>query len=84
MNQEIGAHELDTLLEQLPPQTKVLSLDCFDTILWRKVARPTDVFFSLQSLEPFRSAGITAALTIFPSRDQVPCIIAASMPLSTF
>lgn len=62
MNQEIGAHELDTLLEQLPPQTKVLSLDCFDTILWRKVARPTDVFFSLQSLEPFRSAGITAAL----------------------
>ena len=62
MNQEIGAHKLDTLLEELPPQTKVLSLDCFDTLLWRKVARPTDVFFNLQSLEPFRSAGITAAL----------------------
>lgn len=43
---------------------KVLSLDCFDTILWRKVGEPADVFHALAASEPFRRAGITAALRV--------------------
>ena len=62
MNNSIHAHELDLLLDRLPPSVRVLSLDCFDTIVWRKVVRPTDVFFNLQNHERVRAAGITAAL----------------------
>lgn len=39
--------DLGALLER-HPQTRLLSLDCFDTILWRHVAKPTDVFYDLQ------------------------------------
>lgn len=39
---------------------KILSLDCFDTLLWRKVATPRDVFYDLQSRPTFKSLGITA------------------------
>lgn len=41
---------------------KVLSLDCFDTLLWRKVGQPTDVFFALAQGEEFRRHGLTAPL----------------------
>jgi FMN phosphatase YigB (HAD superfamily) len=41
---------------------KILSLDCFDTIVWRKVVEPTDVFFNLQNSELFRELGITATV----------------------
>ncbi len=43
---------------------KVLSLDCFDTILWRKVGEPLDVFYALAASEAFRRAGLTAAMRI--------------------
>lgn len=43
---------------------KVLSLDCFDTILWRKVGEPLDVFYAMAATEPFRRAGLTAAMRI--------------------
>lgn len=43
---------------------KVLSLDCFDTILWRKVGEPLDVFYAMDDTEPFRRAGLTAAMRI--------------------
>ena len=42
----------------------MLSLDCFDTILWRKTAAPTDVFYDLQRQPMFRSLGFTASLRI--------------------
>jgi FMN phosphatase YigB (HAD superfamily) len=41
---------------------EVLSLDCFDTLLWRKVAAPTDVFFALEKSTEFQARGLTAAL----------------------
>jgi FMN phosphatase YigB (HAD superfamily) len=49
MNNTLEPQDLGGLLQTLPAHTRVLSLDCFDTLLWRKVARPTDVFFSLQN-----------------------------------
>ncbi|GAA0738786.1 hydrolase [Sphingomonas japonica] len=40
----IRAHAIASLLDQLPPGVTTLSLDCFDTLLWRDVAAPRDVF----------------------------------------
>ncbi|MES2336692.1 MAG: HAD family hydrolase [Pseudomonadota bacterium] len=40
----IRAHELATLLDRAPPGITTLSLDCFDTLLWRNVHAPRDVF----------------------------------------
>lgn len=61
---EISALELSTLLQTLPSHVKTLSLDCFDTIVWRRVAQPTDVFFNLQNTERWSRAGVTAALRV--------------------
>lgn len=38
----------------------MLSLDCFDTLLWRKVAKPVDVFYELQQNKIFRESGMSA------------------------
>lgn len=43
----IRAHELATLLDRIPPGITTLSLDCFDTLLWRNTHGPTDVFADL-------------------------------------
>lgn len=59
---EVTAAQLSTLLDRIPKGVRVLSLDCFDTIVWRKVARPTDVFFALQETPQWQAHGITAAL----------------------
>lgn len=59
---ELQAAELDGHWLSLFPHVKVLSLDCFDTLLWRKVAAPTDVFYALCNHEKFRALGITARL----------------------
>lgn len=59
---EITADRLPTLLDALPKGVRVLSLDCFDTIVWRKVAQPTDVFFALQDSALWQAHGITAPL----------------------
>ena len=59
---EITAPELGAVLDGLPHGVKTLSLDCFDTIVWRRVAVPTDVFFHLQQSERWRTAGVTASL----------------------
>ncbi len=47
MKIEIRAHELIDLLERLPEGVTTLSLDCFDTLLWRTVNAPRDVFAAL-------------------------------------
>jgi FMN phosphatase YigB (HAD superfamily) len=52
-------------LGQLLSETKgiqALTLDCFDTILWRHTDRPVDVFYDLQQRPAFKMAGIDAAL----------------------
>ncbi len=38
------------------PRTAIVSVDCFDTILWRRTAKPTDVFVVLG--EELRRAGL--------------------------
>ena len=43
----IKAAEIASLLDRAPPGLRVLSLDCFDTLLWRNVQAPIDVFAEL-------------------------------------
>ena len=58
----IRPSEITALLDQIPAHIKCLSLDCFDTLLWRKTATPSDVFYSLQNTPPFREKNISARL----------------------
>jgi predicted HAD superfamily hydrolase len=46
-------HELPDALDWFP-QAKVLSLDCFDTLLWRDTHAPTDVFTMLPGITPMQ------------------------------
>ncbi|MBX9814802.1 MAG: HAD family hydrolase [Sphingomonas sp.] len=43
----IRAHDIATLLDRAPPEIRILSLDCFDTLIWRNVNAPIDVFADL-------------------------------------
>jgi FMN phosphatase YigB (HAD superfamily) len=47
MDFTVRAHDLPGLLGQAPPGLAVLSLDCFDTLIWRNVNAPVDVFADL-------------------------------------
>ncbi len=47
MEDTIHADLLDLTLERLGGEVDVLSLDCFDTLLWRTTPEPTDVFCEL-------------------------------------
>jgi FMN phosphatase YigB (HAD superfamily) len=44
MDQMVTAAGLAGLLEAAPQGTRILSLDCFDTLLWRNCQAPIDVF----------------------------------------
>lgn len=46
------------------PRVKLLSLDCFDTILWRRVAHPADVFFDLQKHPAWAAIGLDGRLRV--------------------
>ncbi|MEP3422234.1 MAG: HAD family hydrolase [Erythrobacter sp.] len=50
MTNIILPHELPNALEHGPHNMRVLSLDCFDTLLWRDCYAPTDVFAGLPSV----------------------------------
>ncbi len=50
MTERILPHELPNALERGSDALKVLSLDCFDTLLWRDCHAPTDVFSGLSAL----------------------------------
>lgn len=43
----VTAREIATLLDRAPPEIRILSLDCFDTLIWRNVHAPVDVFTEL-------------------------------------
>ncbi len=43
----VRASELPDLLDRAPAKTRYLSLDCFDTLLWRNCIAPRDVFADL-------------------------------------
>ncbi|MEM8724931.1 MAG: HAD family hydrolase [Pseudomonadota bacterium] len=52
MTDTILPHELHSALEHAPGGVKVLSLDCFDTLLWRDCHAPSDVFSELNWVLP--------------------------------
>lgn len=47
MTMAIRTSELATLVDAIPPGARYLSLDCFDTLVWRNCAAPADVFADL-------------------------------------
>lgn len=62
---EIRAADFLSKIPSLPSHIKVLSLDCFDTILFRRAFIPTDVFYDLQHKPHFQAHGLTAFLRVF-------------------
>ncbi|NNM76919.1 hydrolase [Sphingomonas sp. ID1715] len=60
MKLQLRAFELHRILEEAPAGTRWLSLDCFDTLVWRDTATPADVFADLEftggAVEPRRRA----------------------------
>ncbi|MBR0553378.1 hydrolase [Stakelama marina] len=56
MKTNIRAYDFAELLAQAPDEIEILSLDCFDTLLWRDVQAPRDVFAGIDmaggALEP--------------------------------
>jgi FMN phosphatase YigB (HAD superfamily) len=60
MKIQLRSSELATLLDQAPASVRWLSLDCFDTLVWRDTATPADVFADLAfpggAIEPRRRA----------------------------
>lgn len=61
---KIHPKEIPAFIYQYAEHIKVLSLDCFDTILWRKAATPIDVFFQLQNQPTFKALGLDAMLRV--------------------
>lgn len=64
LKEKIRASELIGVLPHYGHKIKILSLDCFDTLLWRKAASPTDVFYELQHRPAFNELGITGLMRI--------------------
>ncbi|ANN60752.1 hypothetical protein EFV37_31920 [Mesorhizobium loti] len=58
-NAQITAKDIPKALDEFGDSLKVLSLDCFDTLLWRKTATPTDVFAVLADTPIARKLGVT-------------------------
>ena len=61
LNPHINATDLLHRFHHYANQVTYLSLDCFDTILWRDAVMPKDVFFNMQNRPYFKKCGITAA-----------------------
>ena len=61
---DVCAADLVAVFQQHAADIKVLSLDCFDTLLWRNTAKPTDVFYQLQHHGAFAAIGFSALLRI--------------------
>lgn len=57
---QIRAADIPSVIDHYQSDIKVLSLDCFDTLLWRKTAAPKDVFYEMQHRLAFRACGVTA------------------------
>ena len=59
----VPVREFGSLLAR-HPRVKLLSLDCFDTILWRRVDHPADVFYTLQQDPAWVAHGLDARLRV--------------------
>jgi len=60
----VRAQDLPRLVATHAASARVLSLDCFDTILFRDTAAPVDVFYDLAHREPFQRLGFSAKLRV--------------------
>jgi FMN phosphatase YigB (HAD superfamily) len=56
MKLAVRAHALAHVLDQMPEGVRILSLDCFDTLLWRNMNAPADLFADL----PLPGGGVEA------------------------
>ncbi|MER9304278.1 HAD family hydrolase [Mesorhizobium sp. M0496] len=56
---QITAKDIPKVLDEFGDSLKVLSLDCFDTLLWRQTATPRDVFAVLADTPIARRLGVT-------------------------
>lgn len=56
---QIKVSDIPHVLDNFGDSVRVLSLDCFDTLLWRKTATPRDVFAVLANNPIARRLGIT-------------------------
>jgi FMN phosphatase YigB (HAD superfamily) len=48
MQMTVRAFEIEGLLDKAPEGIEILSLDCFDTLIWRNTHAPSDVFAELE------------------------------------
>ena len=72
MQATIRAYEIETLLDRAPAGIEILSLDCFDTLIWRNTHAPTDVFaemdFAGGGIEPRTWAETNARKSAYSKR----------------
>jgi FMN phosphatase YigB (HAD superfamily) len=61
---KLRSAELLSAFEAYAPHIKVLSLDCFDTLIWRQTAEPRDVFYDLENRPAFKALDISALTRI--------------------
>lgn len=77
MKISVSAQQIPSLLDQAPKGVKILSLDCFDTLLWRNVQAPSDIFVELGleggSIEPraFAERNARKAQMLHTGRNEV-------------
>jgi FMN phosphatase YigB (HAD superfamily) len=64
MKDKILANQMAVLCRQIDARVKCISLDCFDTVLWRQVATPLDVFYKMQAGAAFKEIGMSARLRV--------------------
>lgn len=60
LEQQISASDIPNILDQFTDHIKILSLDCFDTLLWRQTATPKDVFYAMAEKPLWQALQITA------------------------
>lgn len=58
----LPANQLNELIPVIPKDVKVISFDCFDTLIWRKAIEPKDVFYDLCQHPIMQELGFTVAL----------------------
>ncbi len=64
ISEEVAPWQVQQLLDALAPSISTLSLDCFDTLLWRKTRTPVDVFYDLEQSPIYKKHHLNARLRI--------------------
>lgn len=64
LDRAMNATQLLHLIDQCDNTINLISLDCFDTLLWRKTSSPIDVFYDLQHKPIFKELNFTAELRV--------------------